>query len=76
MAFRKNVACMVNSILVSSDIPVLINILFEIIKMLRENVKMHQKILNTIYLHWFQSNASEENNSVRNIRHTEAIKTE
>ena len=67
---------MVKSILVSSDVPVLINILVEIIKMLRENVKMHEKILNTIYLHWFQSNASEENNSVRNIRLTEAIKTE
>ena len=67
---------MVKSILVSSDVPVLINILVEIIKMLRENVKMHEKILNTIYLHWFQSNVSEENNSVRNIRHTEAIKTE
>ena len=67
---------MVKSILVSSDVPVLINILVEIIKMLRENVKMYEKILNTIYLHWFQSNASEKNNSVRNIRHTEAIKTE
>ena len=51
MTFRHNVAYMVNSFPVSSEVPVMINILYEIIKMLRENVKMHDEILNVIYLY-------------------------
>ena len=47
---------MVNSFF-SLDIPVMINILYKMIKIL------HKKILNAIYLYWFHD-TSEENNSL------------
>ena len=49
---------MVNSFLVSLDIPKLIIILYEIIKILQE------KMLKSIYLYWFHNDTSEKNNSL------------
>ena len=47
---------MVNSFVFSLDIPVLINILSEMIKI------MYEKMLNAIYLYWFHNDALAENN--------------
>ena len=47
---------MVNSFLVSLESPVMINILYEMIKIL------HEKMLNAIYFYWFQKDTSEKNN--------------
>ena len=47
---------MVNSFLVSLESPVMINILYEMIKIL------HEKMLNAIYFFWFHKDASEKNN--------------
>ena len=47
---------MVNSFLVSLESPVMINILYEMIKIL------HEKMLNAIYFYWFQKYTSEKNN--------------
>ena len=49
---------MVNAFVFSLDIPVLINILYEMIKIL------HEKILNAIYLYWFHNDTLAENNSL------------
>ena len=49
---------MVNLFLISLEIPVKINILYEIIKIL------HEKMLNAIYLYHFHNNTSEKNNSL------------
>ena len=49
---------MVNLILVSLEIPVVINILYEMIKIL------HKKMLNAMYLYWFHNDTSEKNNSL------------
>ena len=48
---------MVNLFVFPSDIPVIINILYEIIKFL------HKNMLNAVYLYWFHNNALAENNS-------------
>ena len=40
------------------DIPVMINILYEMIKIL------HEKMLNAIYLYWFHNDTLAENNSL------------
>ena len=48
---------MVNSFVFSLDILVMINILYEMIKIL------HEKMLNAIYLYWFHNDALAENNS-------------
>ena len=55
--FQQNIACMVNSFLASLEIPVMINILYKMIK-------MPKKILNAIYLYWFYNDTSEKNNSL------------
>ena len=47
---------MVNSFVLSLDIPVMINILYEMIEIL------HEKMLNVIYLHWFHNDTLAENN--------------
>ena len=49
---------MVNSFVFSLDIPVMINILYEMIKIL------HEKMLNAIYLYWFHNDTLAENNSL------------
>ena len=49
---------MVNAFVFSFDIPVMINILYEMIKILRA------KMLNAIYLYWFHNDALAENNSL------------
>ena len=47
---------MVNSFVFSLDIPVMINIVYEMIKTL------YEKMLNAIYLYWFHSDTLAENN--------------
>ena len=47
---------MVYSFVASLDILVMIKILYEIIKIL------HEEMLNAIYLYWFHNDASERNN--------------
>ena len=49
---------MVNSFVFSLNIPVMINILYEMIKILLE------KMLNAIYLLWFHDDTLVENNSL------------
>ena len=49
---------MVNSFIFSLDIPVMINILYEMIKIL------HERMLNAIYLHRFHNDTLAENNSL------------
>ena len=49
---------MVNSLVLPSDIAVMVNILYEIIK------PLHEKMLNAIYLYWFHNDTSVENNSL------------
>ena len=49
---------MVNLFVVSLDIPVMVNILYEMIKILLE------KMLNAIYLYWFHNDTTEENTSL------------
>ena len=49
---------MVNSFVFSLNIPVMINILYEMIKILLE------KMLNAIYLFWFHDDTLVENNSL------------
>ena len=49
---------MVNSFVFSLDIPVMIHISYETIKVLRE------KMLNAIYLYWFHNDTLAENNSL------------
>ena len=49
---------MVDSLLLSLNIPVMINILYEMIKI------MHEKMLNAIYLYWFHNDTLAENNSL------------
>ena len=52
------IAFMVNSFLTSLEIPVMINILHKMVKVLPK------KILNAIYLYWFYNDTSEKNNSL------------
>ena len=54
--FQYNIACMVNSFLFSLEIPVIISILYEIIKV------MYEKVVNAIYSYCFHNNSSEKNN--------------
>ena len=49
---------MVNSFVFSLNIPVMINILYEMIAIL------HEKILNLIDLYWFLNDTLAENNSL------------
>ena len=49
---------MVNLFVFSLDNPVMINILYKVIKTLQE------KMLNAIFLYWFHNGTSEENNSL------------
>ena len=49
---------MVNLFAFSLDVPVMINILYEMIKI------VHEKMLNAIYLYWLHNNTSEENKSL------------
>ena len=49
---------MVNAFVFSLDIPAMINILYEMIKIL------HVKMLNAIYLYWFHNDTLAENNSL------------
>ena len=49
---------MVDSLLLSLNIPVMINILYEMIKI------MHEKMLNAIYLYWFHNDTLAENSSL------------
>ena len=49
---------MVNLFIFSIDIPVIINILYKMIKI------MHEKMLNATYLYWFYNDTSGENNSL------------
>ena len=49
---------MVNSFALSLDIPVMINILYKMIKIL------HEKMLNAIYLYWFHNDTLAENNAL------------
>ena len=58
MTNRHNAAYMINSFLASLDIPPIINILNEMIKIL------HEKRLNAIYLYWCHNRTSEKNNSL------------
>ena len=58
MTFRHNIAYIFNSFVFSLDIPVIINILYETIKIVNE------KMLNAIYLYSFHNDTSEENNSL------------
>ena len=55
--FRHDFACMVNSFVASWDIPIMMRILYKMIKVL------HKKMLNTIDLYWFHNGTLEENNS-------------
>ena len=52
------IAFMVNSFLASLEIPVMINILHKMVKVLPK------KILNAIYLYWFYNDTSDKNNSL------------
>ena len=56
--FRHKIPYMVNQFVFSLDIPAMINILYEMIKFLRE------KMLNKIYLNWFHNNTLVENKSL------------
>ena len=47
---------MVYLFLVSLEIPVMINFLYEMIKVL------HEKMFNAIYLYWFHNDISKKNN--------------
>ena len=58
MTFLHNTAYMVNLFLVSLEISVMVNILYEMIKIL------HEKMLNAIYLYRFHNDTSEKNNSL------------
>ena len=58
MTFRHNIPYMVGSFVFSLDIPVIINILYEMITIL------HEKMLNTIYLYWFHNDVLVENKSL------------
>ena len=49
---------MVNAFVFSLDIPVMIKILYEMIKML------HVKMSNAVYLYWFHNDILTENNSL------------
>ena len=49
---------MVNPLVFSLDIPVMINMLYEMIKIL------HEKMLNAMYLSWFYNDILAENNSL------------
>ena len=49
---------MVNSFAFSLDIPVMINTLYKMIKIMLE------KILNAMYLYWLHNNTLAENNSI------------
>ena len=49
---------MVNSFVFLLDIHVMINISYEMVKILRE------KMLNTIYLYWFHNDTVAKNNSL------------
>ena len=53
VTFCHNIAYMVNSFLVSLEISVMMNILYEMIKLLPE------KMLNAIYLYCFHNNTSD-----------------
>ena len=55
--YRHDIAYKVNSFVLSLNIPVTINILNEIIKIL------HDKMPNGIYWYWFYNGALEKNNS-------------
>ena len=55
---RHDFAYMVISFLVSLEIPVMIDILYEMIKIL------HEKMSNGIYLYWFHKDTLEKNNSL------------
>ena len=55
---------MVNLFVLALDIPVIINILYEMIKIL------HNKILNAIYLNQFHNDTSDENNSLWSFQQT------
>ena len=56
--FQPNIPYMVNSCVFSVDIPVTINILYKVIKIL------HEKMLNVIYFYWFHSDTLVENNAL------------
>ena len=56
--FWPNIPYMVNSFVFSLDIPVMINILYETIKVL------HEKMRNAIYFYWFHNDTLAENNSL------------
>ena len=56
--FQHNIPYMAKSFDFSLDIPVMINILYEMIKIL------HEKMLNAIYLYWFYHDALPKNNSL------------
>ena len=49
---------MVDSFIYSLGIPVMIKILYKLIKTL------HEKMLNAMHLHWFHNDVSKENNSL------------
>ena len=53
-----NIAYMVKYFLFSLEIPVMVEILYEMIKIL------NKKMSNGIYLHWFQNYTSQKNNLV------------
>ena len=57
MTFRHNFLYLDNSF----DFPVMINILYEMIKVL------HEKMLNTICLYWFHNDTLAENNSLNSL---------
>ena len=61
MTFRHNIAYMINSFVVSLDIPVMIKMLYEIIEIL------HEKILNAVYLYSLRKDTSEKNNSQNDL---------
>ena len=58
MTFRHNIPYTVGSFVFSLDVPVIINILYEMITIL------HEKMLNTIYLYWFHNDVLVENKSL------------
>ena len=49
---------MINWFVILLDIYVMINVLYEMIKIL------HEKMLNAIYFYWFHNDTSEKNNSL------------
>ena len=57
--FWHNLEYMVNLFVSSLDIPVMMNILNEMMKK-----SLHEKMLNAIYLYWFHNDTWEENNSL------------